>query len=80
VSRFFWWLIVGLAAWWLITRLRREGQVSRPTSPPHPPVPAVPASMVRCAHCGLHLPQSEALLDAAGRSFCSAAHRIAGPG
>ena len=30
--------------------------------------------MVRCAHCGLNVPQSEAL-GAAGRWFCSAAHR-----
>jgi uncharacterized protein len=34
--------------------------------------------MVACAHCGVYLPASEAL-EAAGRSFCSAAHRDAGP-
>jgi uncharacterized protein len=38
-----------------------------------------PAAMVACAHCGVHLPQPEALFDAAGRPFCSEAHRLAGP-
>jgi uncharacterized protein len=35
--------------------------------------------MVRCAHCGVHLPRSDALL-AGGELFCSDAHRIAGAG
>lgn len=30
--------------------------------------------MVRCEHCGLNVPQSEALADG-GRWFCSEAHR-----
>jgi uncharacterized protein len=30
--------------------------------------------MVECAHCGLHLPRSEAI-EAAGQSYCSAEHR-----
>jgi len=38
-----------------------------------------PASMVACAHCGVHLPQPEAILDPAGRPYCSEAHRLAGP-
>jgi uncharacterized protein len=38
-----------------------------------------PAEMVGCAHCGLHLPANEAVTDAAGRPFCSDAHRLAGP-
>jgi uncharacterized protein len=87
VSRLLWWLILGLAAWWLIKRLRvdpsRRGteqsaprsDASRSTAPTrHDPV-----AMVRCAHCGVHLPQSEALLDDGQHSFCSAAHRGAGP-
>jgi uncharacterized protein len=32
--------------------------------------------MVRCAHCGVHLPKGESIL-AAGLFFCSAAHRDA---
>lgn len=35
--------------------------------------------MVACAHCGVHLPRSDAVADGAGRLFCGDAHRIAGP-
>jgi uncharacterized protein len=38
-----------------------------------------PVVMVTCAHCGVHLPQDEAVFDATQRPFCSDAHRIAGP-
>jgi uncharacterized protein len=79
VSRVLWWLVIGLAAWWLVQRLRGEPS-GRSSGPAQPPVPAAPATMVRCAHCGLHLPQTEAVLDDAGRSYCSTAHRAAGPG
>lgn len=32
--------------------------------------------MVRCAHCGVHLPKSESV-QAEGKSFCGAEHRDA---
>jgi uncharacterized protein len=32
--------------------------------------------MVRCAHCGVHLPKSEGIM-AAGHYFCSVEHRDA---
>lgn len=32
--------------------------------------------MVRCAHCGVYLPASEAITDG-GRSYCDPAHRDA---
>jgi hypothetical protein len=35
--------------------------------------------MVVCAHCGVHLPQADAVADGAGRLFCGDEHRIAGP-
>jgi len=35
--------------------------------------------MVRCAHCGIHLPRSEALLQG-GQTWCSAEHaRLGAP-
>ena len=40
--------------------------------------PAV-AAMLACAHCGLHVPKAEVLVDAAGRPYCGEAHRLAGP-
>lgn len=32
-------------------------------------------SMVRCAHCGIYVPESEAIAGPAGRVYCSDAHR-----
>jgi uncharacterized protein len=51
----------------------------RPRARARPPK-AQPAleGMVRCAHCGMHLPRSEAL-TAGADAYCSAAHRDAGP-
>jgi uncharacterized protein len=37
---------------------------------------SVAEDMVRCAHCGVHLPKSESIM-AGGQFFCSAAHRDA---
>lgn len=37
-----------------------------------------PPEMVRCAHCGVHLPQAEAL-SAGALHYCSAEHLEAGP-
>jgi uncharacterized protein len=34
--------------------------------------------MLPCAHCGVHVPESEGV-TAQGRFYCSAAHRQAGP-
>lgn len=37
---------------------------------------ATAEDMVRCAHCGVHLPKGESV-QAQGLDFCSAAHRDA---
>lgn len=50
---------------------------ARPLTPPAVATP--PADMVACAHCGLHLPEHEALKGPRGH-YCSAAHRIAHEG
>ena len=69
-------LVLGLA--YALWRSKR-----RAAMPPPPPRPAAPAAstqvqaMVACAHCGVHLPHSEALAHA-GQHYCSAAHRDAG--
>ncbi|WP_235972180.1 PP0621 family protein [Aquariibacter albus] len=50
----------------------------RSTPPPAAPVarpPRPPAEIVACAHCGLRLPQAEAVQAGDGRFFCGEAHR-----
>ncbi|WP_158215249.1 PP0621 family protein [Candidimonas nitroreducens] len=50
-------------------------QQSRPRQAPPRPMPPVqaPETMVRCAHCGIHLPRSEAVL-VQGKTWCSTEH------
>ncbi|MBX3599800.1 MAG: hypothetical protein KIS83_05745 [Rubrivivax sp.] len=72
-------VVVLLVAWLLIGRRRsppddaaappRSGRAKKPD----------PQALLACAHCGVQLPRAEALFDAAGRPFCSDAHRLAGP-
>lgn len=40
---------------------------------------AIGERMVRCEHCGVHLPVSDAIAVAGDRHYCSPAHRDAGP-
>ncbi|OGS93460.1 MAG: hypothetical protein A2061_07870 [Gallionellales bacterium GWA2_59_43] len=40
---------------------------------------AVTEDMVRCAHCGVHLPRSESI-QSDGRFYCSKEHRDAARG
>ena len=69
-------LVIVCAAMWLFNARRR----GRPGAPPKAPrQPPDAAKMIACVHCGVHLPLPEALMDPAGRPFCSEAHRLAGP-
>lgn len=67
-----WLLILGLVlvGVWL-WRSSRETPGPRQ---PAPPTPTGPLEMVRCAHCGLHLPASDAIPGQQGL-YCSAEHR-----
>ncbi|CAN7641003.1 PP0621 family protein [Variovorax sp. LjRoot84] len=71
-------LAVVFVAIWLWRKNRRDEMRSRPPPPP-PATPAVgaPQAMVRCAHCGLHLPAADAISGPDGAVYCSAAHRQA---
>jgi uncharacterized protein len=77
-------LVLGVAAaWWMLGRRSdRDGTPAAPapkTRRGGSGKTAAPATMIACCHCGVHLPQPEALFDAAGRPYCSEAHRLAGP-
>jgi uncharacterized protein len=75
-------LLVVAVGLWLWLGGRRRGRVA----PPAAQAPrqerntgAAPQAMLACAHCGVHLPAADVVADAAGRAFCSDAHRLAGP-
>lgn len=63
-------LLVGLV-WWLLFGRSRARVAQKDKS--HGPV-----VVVSCAHCGVHLPRDDAVMDG-GRAYCSQAHRLAGP-
>lgn len=79
-------LLAVLVLWLLYSPWVRQLLRGKPASKPHRPEgqpdpgSGRPAAMVPCAHCGLHLPASEAIVNEAGQPFCSEAHRRAGPG
>jgi uncharacterized protein len=56
---------------WRHARQPKVRQAERKSAPGNAAV-----SMVRCGHCGLHLPQSDAIQGSLG-PYCSAAHRQA---
>jgi uncharacterized protein len=62
-----------LLLWLVFGRRGRRGAAA----PRRPPAGGA-EGMVACAHCGVHLPRSEAL-EGGVRLYCSDAHRIAGP-
>ena len=68
-------LIVAVVAivWSFISRarVRASSQASRPREPDA-------QAMVSCAHCGMHLPQPDALAGDGGH-YCTAEHRQLGP-
>jgi len=61
-------LVVGYA-WW-----RNQRMSGTPPSPARPGQPPAPQDMVACAHCGVHLPRTEALTSGQ-RSYCCAEHQ-----
>jgi uncharacterized protein len=66
-------LLVAVGIW------RHKQQRRVPPSAPHRPVsPATPMAMVRCAHCGVHLPQADAVQQH-HHHYCCAAHCALGP-
>ena len=80
------YLLLALVVLWLLyspaVRGRLRGQPRHKADSGKPPQGAQAARADRiepCAHCGVHLPVSEALHDIGGRVYCSEAHRLAGP-
>jgi uncharacterized protein len=66
-------LVIGVFAWLLV----RGNKAKQPTARTPAREPGI-QDMVRCVHCGVHLPRGDALLDHRG-AFCSPAHQVSGP-
>jgi len=80
MGRFLPWIIIGVLAWFILIKPRVG-----PKAPPSPsasgprPENRGGEDMVRCAHCGVHLPRSEGILNR-GEVFCSREHLLAHKG
>ncbi|KWR91983.1 PP0621 family protein [Cupriavidus sp. IDO] len=61
--------------WWLRSRAeaRRHSAPRRSAEAPRAPAATHPEAMVQCAHCGVHLPQSEAIAWR-GLHYCRRSH------
>lgn len=64
-------LVLGaFIVYWLLKSYGRGIQNAQPPKPKE----EGPEDMVRCAHCGVHLPKSESILSR-GAFYCSDEHR-----
>lgn len=63
------WIAIVAAAFWLWRRFTRP-KITRPQTPD---ASQKPAPMVRCQHCGIHVPREHALAKEQ-QWFCSQAH------
>ena len=64
-------LVIAVGVW------RSKREPAQPSRTP-PAAPPKPQDMVACAHCGLHLPYSDAVVQH-GVAYCGADHLRAGP-
>jgi uncharacterized protein len=69
-------IVVIAALLWL--RYKADSDARAERKPGKAPVRPRVENMIQCAHCGVHLPSGEALVDDAGAAYCNAAHRNAG--
>jgi uncharacterized protein len=72
------YLLIAAVVWLVIWRVR-SSRDSNKTEKARQTPPAGPQEMLRCEHCGLHLPASDALIGTRG-NYCSPAHRQAHEG
>lgn len=68
-------VVLAVLAVWLVRRALR-GAAPRP---PQAGAPPAQGELVRCAHCGVHLPLAEARAQG-DRLYCSEEHARLGPG
>ena len=69
MAKFLFFLVLGLAIYFLLKK--QFGKHQLPDNKPASPVEA--EDMVKCAHCGVNLPRSEAIFSK-GEFFCTQEH------
>ncbi len=67
-----WMLLVALVVLWLIRGKKPSGVAQ---SDPRAEESIGGEAMVCCAHCGTHVPMSEAVVAPSGITFCSEEHQ-----
>ncbi len=67
MSKFLLLILVIVVVWRLAQGVRRKNAARQAP-------PAAPGQMVSCSHCGLYLPQSEAVAEG-DKYYCCAEHR-----
>lgn len=67
MSRLLFFAVIAAVVYWLFKSYQKQ-------LPENDDAPDVVEDMVRCVHCGVHLPKHESIL-AGGEYFCSEAHR-----
>lgn len=72
MSRLLLLVVIFAVIYWLFKSYRRQMRKDQSSGE----VPGQAEDMVRCAHCGVHLPKHESTL-AEGEYFCSEEHRQA---
>lgn len=65
-------LVVAVGVW----RSRRSADDTPPQQTPRQPAP--PQDILACAHCGVHIPQADALM-LGSQAYCCREHRNLGP-
>ena len=70
MGRLLFLLVIFIVIYWLFKVYRR--QVPKDEYPKN--ISGQPEDMVRCVHCGVHLPKHESIL-AGSEYYCSEAHR-----
>ncbi len=67
------WAAVIAVVIWMLRSKKSSAKVDIPKAPQAPLEGNEP--MVSCAHCKIHFPTSEAVLDSSNTAFCSVEHR-----
>lgn len=71
-----WAVIAAVVVMWLLRKNKQEAPAARTAGQQRDGQGQQTERMVRCDHCGVHIPVSEALSDASGAQFCSEDHRL----